>query len=57
MTISRTVKTPLLIPENFRSNNTNINNTNRVSSNSLKRDNRFYDNSDQYQNLDRFYVI
>ena len=23
----------------------------------LKRDNRFYDNSDQYQNLDRFYVI
>lgn len=33
------------------------NNTNRVSSNSLKRDNRFYDNSDQYQNLDRFYVI
>jgi len=27
-----------LEPENLRSNNTNINNTNRVSSNSLKRD-------------------
>lgn len=46
-----------LEPENLRSNNTYINNTNIVNSNLLKRDNRFYDNSDQYQNLDRFYVI
>ena len=46
-----------LEPENLRSNNTSINNTNRVSSNSLKIDNRFYDSSGQYQNLDRFYVI
>ena len=46
-----------LEPENLRSNNTNINNTNRVSSNSLKRDNKFYDSSGQYDNLDRFYVI
>ena len=44
-------------PENFRSNNTNSNNTYINSSNLLKRDNRFRDNSGQYENLDRFYVI
>jgi hypothetical protein len=46
-----------LEPENLRSNNTYINNTNIVNSNLLKRDNRFYDSSSQYKNLDRFYVI